>query len=136
MTTGGRDLEEVGDQVVQEIWAVDELRDDPDWESMAMVVEVDDHRCAISAYRYAGSGRPLPTEEPEVDDLFWDLRDRARDEGGPVWDVVVVRFDRATGRVALRFLQGTEAALFRVTPANIGHLPESIRPRPDDFGPA
>ncbi len=95
-----------------------------DWDAYALVVEVSDDMVKATAYRYSGDGDPVPTDEPEDIDVFWDLRDR----DGRAWDVVLVQVHRGATGPEMTSFAGAEADRWRVTPANIGHLPEAMRP--------
>ena len=70
---------------------------------------------------------------PRTDDLFWDLRDQTRGTDGEAWDVVLVKIHRNTATLVMNFVSGDAADMWRVTPENMAHLPESLRPRPEDF---
>jgi hypothetical protein len=115
--------DELTEGIAADILSLPELAE-PTWDAFAMAVEVTDDFVAVTAYRYTGTGDPVSTEEPEDVDVFWDLWDR----DGRVWDVVLVRVHRGVPGLEMTFLAGAEADRWRVTPANIGHLPESLRP--------
>ena len=125
-------MAEISQAIAGDILSLPELSG-PDWDTFAMVAEVSDDYVAITAYRYTESGPPVSTPEPEDDDLFWDLRDRTRGIDGQAWDVVLVKVRRATAQLVMNFVSGDAAGMWRVTPANMAHLPESLRPRPEDF---
>lgn len=115
--------------IVDDILALPELRDS-EWDTYAVVAEVADDRCAMTAYRYTASGRPLPIDGPDNDDLFWELRDSTRSADGQTWDVVIVKVQRNNPRPSTTFLSGEAADRWRVDPVNIEHLAESLRPSP------
>ncbi len=52
-----------------------------------------------------------------------------------MWDVVIVKIHRDTAELVMNFVSGEAADMWRVTPENMEHLPESLRPRPEDFAP-
>ena len=106
---------------------------DPDWETFAALVEVSANSVVITAYRYTESGPPVSVDGPLDDDLFRALHDRIRNIQGEVWDVVVVKLHRPSGRLVLDFEFGRAAEGRRLTTANRDHLPESLRPRPEEF---
>lgn len=125
-------MAEISQAIAGDILSLPELRD-PEWDTYSMVAEVSDDFVAITAYRYTGSGAPVATAEPENDDLFWELRDRTRGTDGEAWDVVLVKIQRDTASLVMNFVSGAAADLWRVNPQNMAHLPESLRPRPQDF---
>ena len=125
-------MAEISQAIAGDILSLPELSD-PEWNTYAMVAEVSDDFVAITAYRYTESGPPVSTAEPEDDDLFWDLRDRTRGTDGEAWDVVLVKIHRDTATLVMNFVSGDAADMWRVTPENMAHLPESLRPRPEDF---
>lgn len=125
-------MAELSQAIAGDILSLPELRD-PGWDTFSMVAEVSDDVVAITAYRYAGSGPPVSTAEPEGTDLYWELRDRTRGTGGQAWDVVLVKIHRDTSNLVMNFVSGVGADLWRITPENMVHLPESLRPRPEDF---
>jgi hypothetical protein len=122
----------ISQAIAADILSVPELRD-PGWDTFAMVAEVSDDFVAVTAYRYTESGPPVSTPEPEDLDLFWDLRDRTRGADGEAWDAVIVKIRRDTASLVMDFVSGDAARRWRVTPENMDHLPESLRPRPEDF---
>lgn len=104
-----------------------------DWDTFALCVEVSEHRLATTGYRYRGAGPPVSTEpDDEIDDHVWELWDASR-AAGSVWDVLLVRLDRASGRVAIELVAGEDAAGWAVSPETIGTMPEALRPRPQHF---
>ncbi|MFT4164589.1 MAG: hypothetical protein QM650_05055 [Microlunatus sp.] len=119
--------------IASDILALAEL-DDPEWDTFSLVAEVADDRCATTAYRYTESGPPVPTEPPENDDLYEQLRDVTRGPDGEAWDVVCVKIRRDTASLVMDFASGESAQRWRVKPLNIAQLPELLRPRPEDFG--
>jgi hypothetical protein len=106
---------------------------DPEWDTYSLVAEVSDDAVRTTAYRYSESGPPVPTEGPEDLDLFWNLRDATRGADGQAWDVVLVKIHRDTAQLVMNFVAGDAAEIWRVRPENIASLPESLRPRPQDF---
>lgn len=110
--------------------------DEPDWDTFSLAAEVTDDYVAMTAYRYTQDGPPVSTEEPEDDDPYWDLRELSRGADGQTWDVVLVKIHRDTANLVLAFLSGADADRWRITPANMEHLAEALRPRPEDFEPA
>jgi hypothetical protein len=125
-------MAEISDAIVAGILASPELGD-PDWDTYSLVAEVSDDVVRVTAYRYSGSGRPVPVEGPDDDDLFWDLRDAMRGADGQAWDVVLVKIRRETAQLVMNFVAGDGAEIWRVRPENMASLPESLRPRPEDF---
>jgi hypothetical protein len=125
-------MAEISQAIAGDILSLPELSD-PEWNTYSMVAEVSDDAVAITAYRYTESGPPVSTAEPENDDLFWDLRDQTRGTDGEAWDVVLVKVQRDTATLVMNFVSGDAADMWRVTPENMAHLPESLRPRPEDF---
>lgn len=125
-------MAEISDAIVAGILTLPELSD-PGWDTYSLVAEVSDDAVAMTAYRYSGSGPPVPTEGPDDDDLFWDLRDATRGDDGQAWDVVLVKIHRDTAQLVMNFVAGDAADIWRVRPENMGSLPESMRPRPQDF---
>ena len=49
--------------------------------------------------------------------------------------MVLVKIHRDTADLVVNFVSGEAADMWRVKPANMGHLRESLRPRPQDFLP-
>ena len=125
-------MAELSQAIAADILTLPELSD-PEWDTYSMVAEVSDDVVAVMAFRYTRSGPPVPTDAPENDDLFWDLRDRTRGTRGEKWDVVLVKIHRDTANLVMNFVSGVPADMWRVTPKNMAHLPESLRPRPEDF---
>jgi hypothetical protein len=123
---------ELWQAIAGDILATPELSD-PAWDTYSLVAEVSDDDCATTAYRYAGSGPPVSTGEPDNVDLYWDLRDRTAGADGAKWDVALLKIHRDTGRLVMSFLSGEAADRWRITPANMCHLPESMRPVSEDF---
>ena len=80
-------MAELSQVIAGDILTMPELSE-PEWDTFSMVAEVTDDSVAMTAYRYTESGPPVPTAEPENDDLFWELRDRTRGTDGEAWDVV------------------------------------------------
>lgn len=125
-------MSELSQAIVGDILTLPELSE-PDWDTYSMVAEVTDDMVAMTAYRYTESGPPVSTEEPENDDLFWDLRDQTRGVNGEAWDIVLVKIHRDTASLVMNFVSGAAADLWRITPDNMDRLPEALRPRPEDF---
>lgn len=125
-------MAELSQAIAGDILTIPELSD-PDWDTFALAAEVADGYVAITAYRYADGGPPVSSTEPEDDDPYWDLREAMRGLDGRTWDVAVVKIHRETANLAISFLSGPDADRWRVTPENMGHLPESLRPRAEDF---
>jgi len=125
-------MAELSQAIAGDILTIPELSD-PEWDTFALAAEVSDISVKITAYRYAEGGPPVSTPEPDNDDLFWDLRDRTRGTDGEAWDVVIVKIDRGTANLVMNFVSGDAADMWRITPANMEHLPEALRPRPEDF---
>lgn len=128
-------MAELSQAIAADILSMPELSG-PGWDTFSMVAEVTDDYVAMTAYRYKESGPPVSTPEPEDDDLFWELRDRTRGTDGQAWDVVIVKIHRDTANLVMNFVSGPTAEMWRVTPENMEHLPESLRPRPEDFAAA
>lgn len=128
-------ISEIAQALARDILSLPELAH-PGWDSYAMVAEVTDDSVAATAYRYPPSGPPLSTEPPEDDELLWDLRDGMRGPDGRTWEVAIVKIHRETAGLVIDFKSGADADPWRVTPANIEHLPESLRPRADEFDAA
>jgi hypothetical protein len=127
-------MAEISQAIAGDILTLPELSE-PEWDTYSMVAEVSDDAVKMTAYRYTESGPPVPTEPPENDDLFWELRDTTRGTDGAAWDVVIVKIHRDTAGLVMNFASGESADMWRVTPENMAHLPELLRPRPEDFQP-
>lgn len=125
-------MAEISQAIAGGILRLPALRD-REWDTYSMVAEVSDGVSRTTAYRYPRSGPPVPTDAPEDDDLFWDLRDRMRGADGGTWDVVLVKIDRDTATLVMTFASGAAADGWRVTPENMARLPEALRPHPEDF---
>ena len=125
-------MAELSQAIAADILSIPEMRE-PDWDTFALAAEVSDDWIKITAYRYTESGAPISTPEPEDDDLFWELRDRTRGTDGQAWDVVIVKINRVSSDLVMNFVTGDAADMWRITPENMDHLPESLRPRPEDF---
>lgn len=128
-------MSELSQAMVGEILTMPDLSD-PDWDTYAMVAEVDDFRVGVIAYRYPAAGPPKPTRPPAVADLVHELWDRTRGRNGATWDVLVLKIHRDTAQLAIDFVSGADADNWRITPTNINSLPELARPHPSDFGAA
>ena len=125
-------MAEISDAIVAGILTLPELSD-PEWDTYSLVAEVSDDAVGMTAYRYSESGPPVSTEGPDDDDLFWDLRDATRGADGQAWDVVLIKIRRDTPELVMNFVAGDAAEIWRVRPENMASLPESLRPRPEDF---
>ena len=125
-------MAELSQAIAGDILSLPELSD-PEWDTYSLVAEVSDDVVKMAAYRYTESGAPVPTDAPENDDLFWDLRDRTRGTNGEAWDVVIVKIHRDTASLVMNFVAGPAADMWRITPENMARLPELLRPRPEDF---
>src|SRR5688572_21161456 len=125
-------MAEISDAIVAGILTSPELSD-PEWDTYSLAAEVSDDAVRTTAYRYSGSGPPVPTAGPEDGDLFWRLRDATRGTDGQAWDVVLVKIRRDTAQLVMNFVAGDAARIWRVRPDNIAALPEALRPRPEDF---
>lgn len=117
--------------IAQDLLALPELSR-PDWETATLVVEAFAGSVTMTAYRYTESGPPMHTAPPDHA-LYRELNERIRGVQGEEWDVAVAMLHRQTGRLRLRFFTGRSADRWHATPANREHLPESLRPGPDDF---
>ena len=103
---------------------------------LALVVARKTPMVGVTAYRYPPAGPPKPTRPPAVADLVRELRNRTRGDDGAAWDVMVLKIHRDTAQLAVDFVSGADADVWRITPTNIDNLPELARPRPSDFGTA
>ncbi|HEY5784674.1 MAG TPA: hypothetical protein VIT65_07850 [Microlunatus sp.] len=128
-------MSELSQAMVGEILTMPDLSD-PEWDTYAMVAEVDDYSVGVTAYRYPAAGPPKPTRPPAVADLVRELRNRTRGRNGATWDVAVLKIHRDTAQLAIDFVSGADAEIWRITPTNISNLPELARPHPSDFGAA
>ena len=128
-------LAELSQVIAGEILTMPVLSD-PEWDTFALLAEVTDFSVKTTAYRYTENGPPVPTEAPENTWVFVQLRDRTRGNDGQAWDVVIVKIHRDTANLVLNFVSGEAADMWRVNPANMAHLRESLRPRPEDFAAA
>jgi hypothetical protein len=125
-------MAEFSQAIAADILTLPELSD-PEWDTYSLVVEVGDDFVAMMAFRYAESGPPVPTDMPEDDDKFWELRDATRGIDGQAWDVVLIKVHRDTASLVMNFVSGDAAEFWRVRPQNMDHLAEALRPRPEDF---
>lgn len=127
-------LAELSQAIAADILTLPELTD-PDWDTYSMVAEVSDFSVKMTAFRYTESGPPVPTEGPQNSYAFIQLRDRTRGRDGEPWDVVLAKIHRETANLVMNFVTGDAADLWRVTPGNMVHLREALRPRVQDFRP-
>lgn len=127
-------LAELSQAIAADILTLPELRD-PDWDAYSMVAEVTDFSVKMVAYRYSEAGPPVPTPGPANSYAFIQLRDRTRGIGGETWDVALAKIHRDSANLVMNSVSGEAAELWRVTPGNLAHLRESLRPRPQDFQP-
>jgi len=127
-------IAEYSQAIAGDILTLPELSD-PDWDTYSMAAEVSENMCKLIAFRYTESGPPVPAEPLENEDLLWDLQDKTRGTNGEAWDVVLVKIHRDTAQLVLNFVRGESADMWRIIPENMDHLPESLRPRPEDFHP-
>lgn len=128
-------MSELSQAIAGAILTLPELSD-PEWDTISVLAEVTDSSVKSTAYRYTESGPPVPTNPPENTYLFIQLRDRTRGDGGAAWDIVIVKIHRDSGQLVLNFVSGDAADMWRVNPANMEHLAESLRPRAEDFAAA
>lgn len=128
-------MAELSQEIARDILTLPSLSD-PEWDTYSLVAEVSDSSVKMTAYRYTESGPPVPTEGPDNSYVFIQLRDRTRGTDGQAWDVVMVKIHRDTANLVMNFVSGDAADMWRVTPDNISHLAESLRPRPEDFAAA
>jgi hypothetical protein len=119
-------------EIAGDILQLPELSE-PEWDTYSMVAEVSDDTCKVTAYRYTETGPPVSTDVPDNDDLFWELRDKTRGADGEAWDVLLVKIHRDTASLAMNFVSGESADMWRITPENMDLLPELLRPRREDF---
>ena len=128
-------MAEIPQAIAEDILTMPELVNDPGWDTFSMVAEVTDLHVAVTAYRDTGSGPPVSTSEPEHDELFEELRERTRGTNGEAWDVAIVKIHGDTANLVMNFVSGEGAEMWRIIPENTEHLPELLRPRPEDFLP-
>lgn len=119
--------------VVAEILNHDDLVDDPDWDSYALVAEVGDDAEIMSAFRYTESGPPVPSKTLLDSRPLRILRDANRGVDGQQWRVCIVKIHRDTAQVTWDFLAGDDATPWEVTTDNYQNLAHGLRPQPGDF---
>jgi hypothetical protein len=127
-------LAELSQVIAGEILNSEELTE-PEWDTYALLADVTDNSVKMTAFRYTESGPPVATPLPANSYPFIELRERTRGTDGEAWDVVVVKIHRDTANLVMNFVSGEAAEMWRVTPENMAHLPESLRPRREDFEP-
>jgi len=125
-------LGEISQALAGEILTMPDLSD-PEWDTYAMIAEVSDEAVGVTAYRYTETGPPKPTRHPEVYGLFRELHERTRGTDGEAWDIAIMKIHRDTAQLVMNFVSGEAAQMWRITPENIGNLPEMLRPRAEDF---
>jgi len=133
---GASALAEFGQAIAREILTMQELSDDPDWDTYALLADVSDEAVRLTAYRYAEAGPPRSTRYPKAFGLFRELRARTSGHEGQMWDVAIVKIHRDTARLVINFVSGDAAEMWRISPTNIDNLPELLRPRAEDFAAA
>ena len=105
------------------------------WDTYALIGRLTPGVEQLNAFSYRGSGRPVPASEggDSVFDLFIELQDLTADPQGERWEVAVLRIDRDSGRFAIDYHYGEDAAAWRVDPSTFQRIAEAARPRPEDF---
>jgi hypothetical protein len=113
-------------EIGAEIRALPELRD-ADWDSYSMVADVSGGSVRVAAFRYTGTGEPVPTTAPRNDGLIRELHGKTFGGDGRPWDVVLVKLRRDAPGARVTFSSGEAADAWRVTPENLARLPETLR---------
>ena len=128
-------MAEISQAIAADILTLPELSD-PDWDTYSMVAEVRTtsvHHDGVPVHRVGTTSANRGTDEQLS--CSWDLRDKTRGTNGEAWDVVLVKIHRDTAQLVVNFVRGESADMWRINPQNMDHLPESLRPRPEDFQP-
>lgn len=113
---------------------IENLRGAPDdWASLALVLEFDTEKVnAVHGFAYLPEGKVTgATASPyDIRPAVTAYTDSYYKPGEPLPVGLLVQFDRTNGQYEVTF-EDTDAARWKVTPANIDGIREELRPRFD-----
>lgn len=134
-----RSMSDVTDEamnaVVAEILDHDDLVNDPDWTTYALVAEVTDDSEVMAAFRYTEAGPPVPSQTLVDSRPLRRVRDATRGADEPPWRVCIVKIRRDPVQATWEFLTDEGATSWEVTTKNYQNLAHGLRPQPGDFQP-
>ena len=125
-------MAEISQALAGEILTMPDLSD-PEWDTYAMIAEVSDEAVGVTAYRYTEAGPPMPTAEPEVTACSGSCTSARVAPTARRGTSSIMKIHRDTAELVMNFVSGEAAEMWRITPENIGNLPEMLRPRAEDF---
>ena len=128
------DPADIINDIVKSLLDEEVLANDPDWTTFSIMVEVTPEMVDASAYRYAAGvpGRATPISNTDLE-LFAELQESTKGPDDATWTTCILKIDRDSGRGAVNFVYGEDAAIWRITPDNVQHAIENLRPRAEDF---
>ncbi len=126
--------EEILNTIVQSLLEEPALTDDPEWDSVAVLSSVTPEVADVSAFRYSGtqSGKATPIRTTPLR-LFRDLQEATQGPDDQSWTVCIIKIERDSARGSVNFVYGEDAEIWKITPANLRHVVENMRPQPADF---
>jgi len=106
------------------------LVDDPDWDTLSVMVAITPGVADMTAFRYTARapGKPTPVRSPRFD-LFRRLQADTAAPDGTTWQVCIIRLERATREASVDFVYGDDAEQWRITPASRDRIGEALRTR-------
>jgi YD repeat-containing protein len=121
---GGELINAIGGRIVH-----DENYTRYDWDSLSLVVTVDDAMSSSSGFVYLDTGEVVPNHPSGFDvlDLFEELQEATARPDGKRWKAALVQIVRATGKMHLEF-EWDDADRWKVTPTNLDARREELRP--------
>jgi hypothetical protein len=121
------------DELVHEIArmvAQSQTGESDDWTGISVVAIVDEASVQVSSYRYDAQGQAEPGDPGDfsVNRKFRELNALMRQPTGRHWKSALMQIRRGTGEVTIDF-EYDDAARWKVTPLNLGTMPDQLRPR-------
>lgn len=115
---------------IAEIVAQSETRASEDWAGISVVAIIDEATVQVSSYRYDAHGRAAPGDPGDlsVNRKFRELQTSMHQPTGRKWKAALMQIRRETGEVTLDF-EYDDALRWKVTPVNLGTMPEQLRPK-------
>src|SRR5262245_29166857 len=106
------------------------LVDDPEWDTVSVLVSITPGVADMTAFRFtaSGPGKPTPVRSPRFD-LFRRLQGETAAPDGMMWQVCIIRLDRDSRRAGVEFVYGDDAEQWRVTPASRERIGAALRTR-------
>lgn len=118
-------VNEIGNALVQDRT----YREFP-WQSLSIVAIVDAGVVQMSGYLYDDKGEPTAKNPDDADlyDKFEELCEAMEQPTGRLWKTALVQIRREGGEAKIQF-DYDDAMRWKVTPLNVGTMPEELRPK-------